>query len=91
MPFSQCFCCENLKIPTLTVSWGREEGGLDRTLLLGTVYGPGGRGRPKTRFMDGSTKYYGGINAIVKQAKDKRVWRRFVKEALAIRNRGNLS
>ena len=62
----------------------REEGGLSRTLLLGTVYGPRGRGQPKTRFIDDIAKSCGGIHAMVQQAKDRRVWRRFVKEANAI-------
>ena len=48
---------------------------------------PRGRGRPKTRFTDDITKACGGIHAMVQQAKDQRVCRRFVKEATVIRNR----
>ena len=69
----------------------REEGGFSRTHLLGTVYGPRGRGRPKTGFIDEIAKAFGGIHSMVQQAKDLRVWRRFMREATAIRNRVNRS
>ena len=46
--------------------------------------GPRERGRPKTRFIDEITKPCGGFHAMVQQAKDRRGWRRFVKEATAI-------
>ena len=46
---------------------------------------------PKTRFVDDITKACGGIHAMVQQAKDRRVWRYFVKEVTAIRNRVNHS
>ena len=69
----------------------REKVGISRTLLLGTVYGPRGRGRPKTLFIDEITKVCGGTHAMAQQAKDWRVWQRLVKEATAIRNRVNRS
>ena len=69
----------------------REGGELSRTLLLGTVYGPRGRGPPKTRVIDEITKACGGTHAMIQQAKDRRVCRRFVKEAMAIPNQVNRS
>ena len=39
----------------------REENRIDRALLLGSVYGPRGRGRPKTRFTEDIVKVCGGV------------------------------
>ena len=41
----------------------REESGIDRALLLGSVYGPRGQGpgRPKTRFIEDVVRVCGGV------------------------------
>ena len=69
----------------------REEGGLSRTLLLGAVYDPRGRGQRKTSFIDKITKACGGIHAIMQQAKDRRFCRQFAREATVIQNLVNRS
>ena len=67
----------------------REENGFDRTILLGMVYGTRGRGRPKTRFADDIVKVCGRVCAAVDMARNRDMWRKFVKGATADRTRPN--
>ena len=53
----------------------REESGIGRTLLLGSVYGPQGKGRPKTRLIEDVVKVCGGVCAAVEMARDRERWR----------------
>ena len=68
-----------------------EENGFDRALLLGMVYGPRGRGRPKTHFIDEIVKVCGTVCAAVEMARSMDKWRKFVKETTADRPRSNRS
>ena len=69
----------------------REEKGFDRALLLGMVYGPRGRGRPKTRFTDNIVKACGGVCAAVEMARNRDKWKKFLKGATVDRTRPNSS
>ena len=60
----------------------REENRIGRALLLGSVYEPRGRGRPKTQFIEDVVKVCGGVCAAVEMARDKDRWRIFAKEAM---------
>ena len=53
----------------------REENEIDRALLLASVYGPRGMGRPKTRFIEDVVK----VCAAVQMDRDRDMWRKFVK------------
>ena len=69
----------------------REKNGFDRALLLGMVYGPRGRSRPKTHFIDDIVKVRGAVCAAVEMARNRDKWRKFVKGATADRTRPNRS
>ena len=69
----------------------RQENGIDRALLLGSVYGPRGRGRPKTRFTEDIVKVCGGVCVALEMARDRDRWRKLVKAATADRTRPNRS
>ena len=60
-------------------------------ILLGMVYGTRGRGRPKTRFVDDIVKVCGGVCAAVEMARNRDMWRKFVKGATVDRTRPNRS
>ena len=49
----------------------REENGFDRALLLGMVYGPRGRGRPKTRFIYDIIKVCDAMCAALEMARNR--------------------
>ena len=69
----------------------REESGIDRALLLGSVYGPRGRGQSKTQFIEDVVRVCGGVCVAVEMARDRDRWRKFVQEATADRTRPNRS
>ena len=61
---------------------------LDNVLLTGMVFGPRGRGRPKTRFWDDIRQLTSmGIREAVRLAQDRDGWRLMVQRATAGRNR----
>ncbi|XP_063598624.1 uncharacterized protein LOC134775096 [Penaeus indicus] len=63
---------------------------LDNVLLIVMVFGPRGRGRPKTRFWDDIRQLTGmGIREAVRLAQDRDGWRLMVQRATAGRNRPN--
>ena len=63
---------------------------LDNVLLTGMVFGPRGRGRPKTRFWDDIRQLTGmGIIEAARLAQDRDGWRQMVQRATAGRNRPN--
>ena len=69
----------------------REENGIDRAPLLGSVHGPWGLGRPKTRFTEDIAKVCGEVFVAVEMARDRDRWRKLVKAATADRTRPNRS
>ena len=69
----------------------RQENGFDRVILLSMVYGTRGRGRPKTRIGDDIVKVCGGVCAAVEMARNRDMWRKFVKGATADRAQPNRS
>ena len=61
---------------------------LDNVLLTAMVFGPRGRGRPKTRFWDDIRQLTSmGIREAVRLAQDRDGWRLMVQRATAGRNR----
>uniref|UniRef100_H2YWZ5 Reverse transcriptase domain-containing protein n=1 Tax=Ciona savignyi TaxID=51511 RepID=H2YWZ5_CIOSA len=62
----------------------RRDHHLDNVLLTGMVYGPRGRGRPKTRYWDDIRQLTGlGVKEAIRLAQNRIKWRRLVKRATA--------
>ena len=60
--------------------------GLDKTLVIGMVFGSRGRGRPKTRFSDNIKEISGGLSlvSLCKLAQDRTNWRKFLWRVTAV-------
>ena len=57
----------------------RDEESVNKTLVLDTVYGTRGRGRPKTRYSDEIVKVCGSMQEANQLAKDRGGWGRLMK------------
>ncbi|XP_042876027.1 uncharacterized protein LOC122255792 [Penaeus japonicus] len=66
----------------------RKHNTLERTLLIGSVYGTRTRGRPKTRLSDNIKEMCGlTMVKLERKAQDRNEWRCFVQRATAVRHR----